>query len=104
MKRKAFVVVILSIPVFALDFAIAASGKLPWAQTGIPFIAIFLLVRRRDGQKVQADERSVRIEGRASTYIVPAMLASFWILKAVLNRKADVEWPPGWRNIARAST
>ena len=129
MNRKTLIIIILSIPVFALDVAILATGKLPWVQAGLPFIAtfviffaIFLLVRRRDGQKVQADERNVKIEGRAYTYswwitfyvimllmgadtlgifklfaaqcyfyIVFAMLGSYWILRAILNRKADVE-------------
>ena len=129
MNRKALVVIILSIPVFALDTAIVASGKLPLIETGIPFIAtfiifiaVFFVLRRKDGQKVEADERNVKIEGRAYTYswwitfyviillmgadtlgilkvfaaqcyffIIVAMLASSWILRAILYRKADVE-------------
>jgi hypothetical protein len=129
MNRKALIVIILSIPVFALDSAIVASGKIPLIAAGIPFIGtfvvfwvIFLVLRRRDGQKVQADERNVKIEGRAYTYswwisfyviillmgvdtlglfklfaaqcytyILFAMLASYWILRSILNRKADVE-------------
>lgn len=129
MNKKALIVIILSIPVFALDAAIVASGKIPLIAAGIPFIgtfvvfwSIFLVLRRRDGQKVQADERNVKIEGRAYTYswwisfyviillmgadtlglfklfaaqcytyIIFAMLASYWILRSVLNRKADVE-------------
>jgi hypothetical protein len=74
-QRNSLIVVILSLPLFAGDIALVASGKLPLVEALIPcvlsfvvFFVLWFVLRRRDGQKVEGDERSLKIEGRAFAY------------------------------------
>jgi|GEM_PF-2254628 len=68
-------VIALTLPLLAGDIALIARGMLPLSQTGLPFVltfAVFIILyailRRRDGEKIEYDERSLRIEGRAFAY------------------------------------
>jgi hypothetical protein len=128
-RRNSLITVILMIPLFAGDVVLIARGQLPLVQAGIPFVLTFLIffglwffLRRRDGQKVEGDERNMKIEGRAYCYswiltlytlallmlnrqlgivelsidqclflVLAVLLASFWIFKAVLGHKGDLE-------------
>jgi hypothetical protein len=74
-QRNSLIVIILSLPLFAGDIALVALGKLPLLQAGLPFALTFivfgvllLVLRKRDGQKVEGDERNIKIEGRAFCY------------------------------------
>jgi hypothetical protein len=70
--RNSLIVLVLAMPLFAVDLALVLEGKLSMAQAALPFVLIFAIVvallyflRKRDGQKVEKDERSVKIDGRA---------------------------------------
>ncbi len=128
-RRNTIVLLILLIPIIAGDIITIQQGKLPLTKMGIPFIMsfvicifIFFLIRRNDDQKIEGDERSIRIEGRAFTYswclslytvillllndnlellkistsqclffILFIMLISNLSIRAILNRKGDIE-------------
>jgi hypothetical protein len=74
-KRNTIIVAALTLPLLAADVALAVEGELPFLQAAVPFALSFALIaglvlflKKRDGQKVEADERSVKIEGRAFCY------------------------------------
>ena len=74
-KRNTIILFILLIPIIIGDIFIILQGKLPFLEIGIPFVLTFLLfitlfffIRRKDGQKIEGDERNERIEGRAFAY------------------------------------
>lgn len=74
-KRNTIILFILLIPIIIGDIFIILQGKLPFLEMGIPFVLTFLLfitlfffIRRKDGQKIEGDERNERIEGRAFAY------------------------------------
>ncbi|MBN1639294.1 MAG: hypothetical protein JW866_10015 [Ignavibacteriales bacterium] len=74
-KRNTIILFILLIPIFVGDIFIILQGKLPFLEMGIPlvltfllFITLFFFIKRKDGQKIEGDERNERIEGRAFTY------------------------------------
>ena len=128
-QRNAIIILVFLIPIVVGDVAIVIKTKLLSYEFFIPFMLTFaiftfllLFLRRKDGQKIEGDERNVRIEGRAFTYswclslyaifilllsedlrlfkisvsqclfcILFVMLASNLIIRAILNRKGDIE-------------
>jgi hypothetical protein len=74
-RRNTLLVLILAAPLIAADFTLVLEGRLPLVQAGLPFALTFALVvgflfalRKRDGQKIEGDERSAKIDGRAYAY------------------------------------
>jgi hypothetical protein len=74
-RKNTLIVLILAAPIAAADLALIAEGRLSLVRAALPFAITFAVVvgllfffRKRDGQKVEADERSVKIEGRAYAY------------------------------------
>jgi hypothetical protein len=74
-RRNTILVLILATPLVAADLALVLDGRLPLLQAGLPFVLIFALVvsflfvlRKRDGQRIEGDERNAKIDGRAYAY------------------------------------
>jgi len=74
-QRNTIIIIFLMLPIIAGDIALIAKGNLPFIEMGIPFIISFAFIsllwyaiRHRDGQKIEGDERSIKIEGRAFAY------------------------------------
>lgn len=74
-RRNSAIVMILLLPVVTGDIVLVIKGELPIQEVGLPFILTFaiaailiLRMRRVGGERIEGDERSARIEGRAFAY------------------------------------
>jgi len=74
-RRNTILVIVLALPLFAGDIALIMRGTTPLAEIGLPFvltfavfIALYSIIRHKGGEKIEYDERSLRIEGRAFAY------------------------------------
>jgi hypothetical protein len=93
-QRNTLIMILLTLPIIAGDIVLAARGKLS-AELMIPYtlafaviIAVVLFMRKRDGQKMEGDERNERIEGRAFCY--SWMLTLYTLFLLLLNRQLEV--------------
>ncbi len=65
----------LTLPLFAGDTVLIVRGTTPLAEIALPFVlsfavftALYVIARHKGGEKIEHDERSLRIEGRAFAY------------------------------------
>lgn len=98
-RRNTIIVVLLTLPLFAAEVVLAFRGVFPFKETIVPFILTFALiavlmlaVKRAGGERLEGDERTERIEGRAFCYSWLITLYALTVL--MLNDKLGL-WPIG---------
>jgi hypothetical protein len=94
-QRNTLIAIVLMLPIIAGDLGLYFSGKLPLVQVVIPFVLsfsilifIWFVIKRRDGQKVEADERSIKIAGRAFTY--SWLITLYFLVLFILNEQLGI--------------
>jgi uncharacterized membrane protein len=73
MNRTTLIYILLCVPLVVLDAALFLTGKIPVyaAFAGLGTFAVFIFVfwfRRLGGQKVEKDERTIRLSRKAATF------------------------------------
>jgi len=98
-RRNTIIVVLLSLPLFAAEVVLAFRGVFPFRETIVPFFLMFafvavlvLVVRRAGGERLEGDERTERIEGRAFGY---SWLVTLYALTVLLLNDRLGLWPIG---------
>lgn len=98
-RRNTIIVVLLTLPLFAAEVVLAFRGVYPFKETIVPFILTFALIavlllaiRRAGGERLEGDERTERIEGRAFCYSWLTTLYALTVL--ILNDRLGL-WPIG---------
>ncbi len=129
-KKSTIIAWIICIPLAVLEIYGLVSAKkmetqsLVWTLIafGLVFCIFFFLIQRRGGEKVEKDERTIRLANRAMSYswlvsyfsiialgyfsyievirlsvpqvfsyIMMIMALSFFVARAIVNRKGDVD-------------
>lgn len=74
-RRNTIIVVVLTVPLFIAEVVLALRGTVPFWEITVPFILTFAVIvivmiaaRRVGGERLEGDERTERIEGRAFCY------------------------------------
>jgi hypothetical protein len=74
MNKKRLVFILLLVPILVLDAALFAKGKIP-AEAALIGLAVllvimvgFLLFNRRGGERVEKDERTMKLYSKAAQY------------------------------------
>jgi len=74
-RRMTILAIALTLPFLAGDTVLIVRGTTPLAEIALPFVlsfavftALYVIARHKGGEKIEHDERSLRIEGRAFAY------------------------------------